>query len=319
MFSRVFVFFCLLALLSPANAQDALIVKVIPALSGLNRAEILLAIGLAEDAIAKELKEAGRSVKTVHGKEKEEHFSALLKHSAFCYRALGLLFEKTEFPNIAAIYRARATLYDDLQQKKINPTQFEQSIKQNEWARLQALPRELTVLQKDNPPKPADAQPSQTFGSTLGNLILTAASQELGDLPDVHAFNQGMIALGREDHAKATELLRPLAERGNPRAQFWIGHFYSEGKGGLPKSGSEAFKWFQRAADQNEPFAQYYLAGMYLEVRRDAISAYMWLSLSAAQGNERAAKGLGEITPYMTVTQIAEAKQRASEWKPPAR
>ena len=319
MLRHVFFLVCLGALLAPANAQDTIIARAIPALGNLSRADILLTIGYTEDAIAKDLKVIGRSVKTVGGKEKEEHFSALLKHAAFCYRALTLLFEKTDFPDIAAIYRARVALYEDLQQGKISRTEFEQDIKLNEWARLHAVPAELRALGKDRQPNEADTRGLEKLSGVLAELILTAASKELGDPPDVHAFNQGMIALQREDHAKAAQFLRPLAERGDPRAQFWIGHFYSEGKGGLPQDPSEAFKWYQRAADQNEAHAQYYLAGMYLEVQRDIVSAFTWLSVSAAQGNDKAAKGLDEIAPYMTAAQLAEGKKRASEWKSAAR
>ena len=157
------------------------------------------------------------------------------------------------------------------------------------------------------------------MGQVLGQLILTAASKELGDVPHIHAFNQGMMALQRNDHTNAAKFLRRLAERGDPRAQFWIGHFYSEGKGGFSQNLSEALKWFQRSADQKERNAQYFLGSMYFKgegVPRDVVTSYMWFVLAAAQGDDTAAKARDALAAHMTPAQVAEGKKRASEWKP---
>lgn len=42
----------------------------------------------------------------------------------------------------------------------------------------------------------------------------------------------------------------------------------------------------------------------------------MWCNLSAAQGNEDAAKLRDLISEKMTSAQVAEAQRLASEWKP---
>jgi uncharacterized protein len=49
--------------------------------------------------------------------------------------------------------------------------------------------------------------------------------------------------------------------------------------------------WFQRAAEQGHPVAKHYLGVMYAEGRgvpQDYVRAYMWFSLSPAQGEQRA-------------------------------
>ena len=49
---------------------------------------------------------------------------------------------------------------------------------------------------------------------------------------------------------------------------------------------------------------------------KNYISAYTWLSLSAAQGNQIAIKRRDIIARHMTPAQIAKAQKLAREWKP---
>jgi TPR repeat protein len=51
-------------------------------------------------------------------------------------------------------------------------------------------------------------------------------------------------------------------------------------------------------------------------VPQDYVTAYMWFNLSAAQGDEDAAKRRDLIAQRMTATQIGEAQNLAREWKP---
>jgi TPR repeat protein len=77
--------------------------------------------------------------------------------------------------------------------------------------------------------------------------------------------------------------------------------------------------WFQRAAEKGHPVAKLYLGVMYAEGRgvpQDYVRAYMWFSLSAAQGEQRAVKTLGMAERQMTPAQIAEAQRLARDWKP---
>ncbi|WP_347340255.1 hypothetical protein [Bradyrhizobium cytisi] len=59
---------------------------------------------------------------------------------------------------------------------------------------------------------------------------------------------------------------------------------------------------------------------MYAEGRgvpQDYVPAHMWFSLSAAQGEKKAAKTLIEMAERrMTPAQIAEAQKLARDWKP---
>jgi TPR repeat protein len=102
-----------------------------------------------------------------------------------------------------------------------------------------------------------------------------AATAAAGPLEDADA------ALKRRDYATAVRLNRPLAEQGNANAQYNLGTFYDNGLG----------------------------------VPQDKVRAYMWFSLSAAQGREGAAALRDLIARRMTPAQIAEAQKLAREWK----
>ena len=80
--------------------------------------------------------------------------------------------------------------------------------------------------------------------------------------------------------------------------------------------------WFGRAAAQAHPIAMLHLGAMYAEGRgvpQDYVRAHMWFSLSAAQGEQKAAKTLIEMAErQMTPAQITEAQKLARERKPAA-
>jgi uncharacterized protein len=74
-----------------------------------------------------------------------------------------------------------------------------------------------------------------------------------------------------------------------------------------------------RAAEQGHSVAKLYLGVMYAEGRgvpQDYVRAYMWFSLSAAQGEQRAVKTLEIAERRMTPAQISEAQKLARNWKP---
>ena len=324
MLYRIFFIVSLFVSVSPAKSQDAIVARLIPEMRDLGRADTLRGIKYAENAVADDLEATarlGQWLKASNEKEKKEDERAFYKYAAYCYRALTLLLEKKDLPNIAAAYRARAQLFDDFAQEKINVAQFQDRQKENEATKLRALTLELAASEKNDPPKEGKIKSLERMGQVLGQVILTAASKELGDVPHVHAFNQGMMALQRDDHVTAAKFLRRLAERGDPRAQFWIGYMHHEGKG-LQQDFSEALKWLRPSADQGESTAQYFLGSMYIGrsgIARDLVSAYMWFTLAAAQGNDTAENARNQIVVHMTPAQIGEGKKRASEWKPGAR
>lgn len=299
-------------------SRDSVVEKVIPSLKTLKRSEILRTIRYVEREVDTYLEEIGRSAKSASGAAKGEHVTAFFKHGHYYYRALISLLEKYGFAKIAEPYRARAELYDEGLQGKIDFGQFEQREKESAAAKLSALTDELAALDKTAPPKAGALKALPKLGDVLSEVILLDAAHQLGDPPDTYAFNHGMIALSDEDYPRAAQYLRPLAERGDQRAQHWIGYMYLEGLG-LPQDFSQALKWLQQSAEQGENGSQYQLARIYAEasgVPRDLVTAHMWFSVAASRGHDRAAVALDQIGPHMNPTQIAIANERASEWKP---
>ena len=172
--------------------------------------------------------------------------------------------------------------------------------------------------------------------------------------PAIADFDAGMTAYKRGDFATAFRELKPLAEDGVPRAQFYLGVMYAK-RQGVPQDYTEAVRWYRLAADQGEAFAQADLGVMYAKgqgvpqdytkavrwyrlaaaqgiaaaqynlgvlyakgqgVPQDYVQAHMWLSLATAQGDKMASDARDLVAAKMSSAQIEEAKRLAREWNP---
>ena len=139
----------------------------------------------------------------------------------------------------------------------------------------------------------------------------------------VAGLKEGYEALSKKDYVTAANEYRPLAERGDPEAQYRIGRMYEFGNGyaqdkaqgiawirkaaaqghadaeqelgviyatgdGVKQDDVQAVAWFRKAAEQGEATAQYNLGLMYAKgqgVARDYAQAFDWWRKSAVQGN----------------------------------
>jgi uncharacterized protein len=149
--------------------------------------------------------------------------------------------------------------------------------------------------------------------------VLAAAILVLSMVTSVLAgpFEEAIAAYNRQDYTTALQLLRPLAESGNVRAQFLLGFMY-EGGMGVSQDDIEAAKWYRRAADTGDDIAQYHIGIMHLDGRgmpRDPVRAYMWLDLAATRGHRGAAMDRDKLAGSMSAAQIAEAQELARKWK----
>lgn len=117
---------------------------------------------------------------------------------------------------------------------------------------------------------------------------------------------------------EAVKWYRLAAAQGNAAAQYNLGTMYDNGEG-VPESKTEAVSWFTLAAAHGDASAQYNLGNMYHKgegVPRDNVQAYKWFSLAAAQGKATAKKTLAVLVTMMTKEQIAEAQRLSTEFKP---
>jgi TPR repeat protein len=153
----------------------------------------------------------------------------------------------------------------------------------------------------------------------------------------------------------AIQQLRMQAEKGNVEAQFALAQAYDRGRD-VPKDKAEAVRWYQRAADQGDAFAQFALGNNYWDgtgivrnekeavrwwhgaaaqgfppaqhslgkalatggpgVPSDKIQAYLWLTLSALQGDQEADQQRATLFKQLKPNEIAKAKRLIKEWKP---
>ena len=94
---------------------------------------------------------------------------------------------------------------------------------------------------------------------------------------------------------KALPLYLPLAEQGNPDAQFHVGLIYANGQG-ITKDDKQAVDWFGKAAKQGHREAQTKLGFMYATgkgVEQNYNSAFYWCYQAAEQGDIIAQYNLG--------------------------
>ena len=75
--------------------------------------------------------------------------------------------------------------------------------------------------------------------------------------------SEALNAYQRGDYSLALQIVLPRAKRGEAWAQSSLGVLYKTGKG-VTQDGSEAVKWFRKAADQEHAEAQHKLGRMYL-------------------------------------------------------
>ena len=83
------------------------------------------------------------------------------------------------------------------------------------------------------------------------------------------------VAYDRANYATSLRVWQPLAERGDAKAQVYVGEIYEKGMG-LPPDYAAAADWYRKAADQGDASAQNHLAYLYeqgLGVDQDAVHA----------------------------------------------
>ena len=102
-------------------------------------------------------------------------------------------------------------------------------------------------------------------------LVLGSAGAFAGPWED------GMAAYNRGDYTPAIQLFRPLAAKGNARAQHLIGVMYHKGEG----------------------------------VARSSVRAFAWFSLAAAHGDSEAKAKLAEVSKAMTPDELSQGKEMA--------
>lgn len=105
--------------------------------------------------------------------------------------------------------------------------------------------------------------------------------------------DDGLEAYKRGEHAAAAALWRPLAEKGDAPAEFYLGLLYRNGQG-VPRNEAEATAWLRKSADQGYPPAQYFVGTLTAQPGE----AFPWYKKAAEQDYSAAQFTLGEIYDF---------------------
>ena len=93
----------------------------------------------------------------------------------------------------------------------------------------------------------AMANTNRTFSLLIALLIATNAHGG-----DYEKYEQAVRAYAQGDYKKAHELFLPLAQRGDPDAQFHLGLMYDNGLG-VKQDQAVAEQWYNRACPLPTP------------------------------------------------------------------
>jgi localization factor PodJL len=125
-------------------------------------------------------------------------------------------------------------------------------------------------------------------------------------------YQQGLGV--QRDLEKATAWYLKAAEKGNITAM----HNLAVLSASKSPDYASAARWFQRAAEYGLLNSQYDLAVLLargLGVQQNAVSAYTWFAIAAAQGDADAAKKRDEIGATLDADQLAAAKSVAASFR----
>ena len=119
--------------------------------------------------------------------------------------------------------------------------------------------------------------------------------------------------------AASFELMRQLAQDGDPVAEYALGlrYFQGDDKNGLVRDEKQAFRWFSRAAEHGSLAAQAKLGFLYWGGRgvpKDLNQAYFWTVLARARGDQENKDLLAVLASGMTRSQANAIEQQADLW-----
>jgi TPR repeat protein len=107
------------------------------------------------------------------------------------------------------------------------------------------------------------------------------------------------------------------AEQQDPEAQFNLAQMLAKGQG-VDRDSELAFHWYERAALQGVAGAQSRLGILYATgegVASDPIEAHKWFSIAAQSGDAAALANVKRSAGQLTPVQAREGERRASAWR----
>jgi len=154
---------------------------------------------------------------------------------------------------------------------------------------------------------------TQVVARALLGAFAIAATMQLA-AAQASLDDDGMAAYRAGDYVKALETWRPLAEKGDPVAQYRLGNLYATGKG-VAQSDTGAMLWFLSSAKQGNADAQYNVGASYAEglgVPKSEEEAAKWFRRAAEQGMPIAQINLGLL--YASGRGVPQSNVEAMKW-----
>lgn len=142
----------------------------------------------------------------------------------------------------------------------------------------------------------------------------TAARVVPGDDAQEAEYRRGYAAYQAGDHARAAQIMRPLADYGGEGSRYFVGYLNEMGQG-LPRDVAEAAYWYRLSAESGLGQAQIGLARLYEAgqgVPRDLPRAFHWYDKAAARGAEGAAAERDRLAGALSAGQRQEAAALAA-------
>lgn len=145
-------------------------------------------------------------------------------------------------------------------------------------------------------------------------LLLVGSLLSLGQMAGAGPYEDGEAAYQRRDYATALRLWRPLADKGDAKAQARLGFMYQVGSG-VAQDDEEGMKWYRLAAEQGHAGAQFNLGFSYANghgVELNYGESVKWLRRAAEQGHGEAQTNLA--LRYLNGEGVARDRKRAMDW-----
>jgi TPR repeat protein len=150
-------------------------------------------------------------------------------------------------------------------------------------------------------------------GTLTPRFSVVLASVVLAGVALCADFYQGLDAYERGDFEVALRHWKPLAEQGDPEAQYRIARMYYHGRG--VQDDAEAARWYREAADRGHAKARNNLGMMYERgrgVAQDVSAAVEWYRLAAEQRLPTAQANLARM--YDTGRGAPQSSEQAAGW-----
>ena len=151
----------------------------------------------------------------------------------------------------------------------------------------------------------------------LGAILLIVLAAQ-----PVQANRLGESYYRAGDYPRAIKRVGPAAERGDARAQTYLGFMYQYGRG-VAQNYALAAYWYRRGAEQGNPMAQHLLGLLFdkgLGVPTNHVAAHVWLSLAASRTkgaeHEDNVRLRDAVASKMSLGQLYDAQYLAQTWAP---